>query len=452
MTENQIAAAARTIEHLGSYLIELQAAATDLGTRAEVADRGYFSVAEEHQARQLQVSYWQSRCALFELIESLRLEHQQAEDSDDRLFLLAFAAALLLVDAAMFMRENFHHLSAVRHKLDEPAEEFGIPPHMYKQVQRSLTNPRHAWHLYHASQYFQQNEESLSQLVCQTSLTAVWATIERLRHRLDVPLTTFAKARLRVRTRGLGARVSEDVFGRALYGLQKVVSELMSDIWVRRGHQPSLPAEIREQMSSLLAPGDVFIVRKEYALTNYFLPGYWPHAALYLGTADELQTLGVDSGEHVQPRWSKLAGGDEEPRRVLESMKDGVQIRSVDSPLASDSVVVVRPQLESAQIAAAISKGMVHEGKPYDFDFDFNRSDRLVCTEVVYRTYDGIGGINIELHRRAGRNTLAAGDLLRMAIAGQHFNMVAVYSPAHGSQVLRGDAAVEVVRQEEGEA
>ena len=32
-------------------------------------------------------------------------------------------------------------------------------------------------------------------------------------------------------------------------------------------------------------PGDVLVVRKEYAATNYFLPGYWPHAALVIGSA-----------------------------------------------------------------------------------------------------------------------------------------------------------------------
>ena len=81
-----------------------------------------------------------------------------------------------------------------------------------------------------------------------------------------------------------------------------------------------------------------------------------------------------------------------EPGRVLEAMRDGVWLRSLGNPFRADAIAVVRPMLSQADIAQAIGRGMLHEGKAYDFDFDFTRSDRLVCTEVVYRSYQGIGG------------------------------------------------------------
>ena len=94
-----------------------------------------------------------------------------------------------------------------------------------------------------------------------------------------------------------------------------------------------------------------------------------------------------------------------------------------------------------------ITRALGHEGKPYDFDFDFTRSDRLVCTEVVYRAYEGIGGIQFELTRRAGRWTLSAEDLLSMALDGRHFEVAAVYSPSHDAVLRQGDDARDLLQR-----
>ena len=132
-------------------------------------------------------------------------------------------------------------------------------------------------------------------------------------------------------------------------------------------------------------------------------------------------------------------------------MKDGVWIRSLASPFHSDALAVLRPRLSASEVAEAIGRGMFHESKPYDFDFDFTRSDRLVCTEVVYRSYEQVGAVSFELTSRAGRMTLAAEDLLRMALQGRHFDPVAVYTPDYGDQLSLGAVAETTIRASLGE-
>ena len=448
MTSDQLTAAARTVIQTGDYLDELKAGALAIYDAEAVVARGYVTPSEELKLRQLQVSYWQSRSALFELVNELRRDVDRFEKATPEAFLVALAAAALLVDAARFLRETFHPVTVVRRKLDEPDPVYGIPPRMYDDVQRSLVDAHHAWHLWQATRYYDQQRAALAESAAAAGLDPLVAIIDRLRDRLRPSLWTFLKTRFRVRGRRAVRRVGRDLLGRGVYQIQQAVSSRMADVKVRRGHVPALPSEIRDQVVVLLRPGDVLVVRKEFAATNYFLPGYWPHAALYVGTHDDLRRMGIADHDNVRPRlanWTDVAS-----RSVLEALKDGVRIRPVDSPLASDSVVVIRPLVDETQVAAALAQGFMHEGKPYDFDFDFCSSHRLVCTEVVYRSYEGIADVRFELQRHVGRFALAAGDLLRMALARRHFEVVACYSPVHSAALESGPAAEQIVQRMEG--
>jgi hypothetical protein len=377
-------------------------------------------------------------------------------------FLTTLAAAALLVDAARFLREKFHRVNVVRRKLDEPDPAYGIPRRMYDDVQKSLTSPYHAWHLWQATRYYDRHHEELCRAAAAQGLESLVAVIDRLRDRLRPSFWLYLRTRLRVRGRRAIRHIGRDVLGRGVYALQTAVGCGIAEVFVRPGHAPSLPRDIRGQVIRLLRPGDVLVVRKEFAATNYFLPGYWPHAALFLGRPSDLAQCGIADHEHVRPRLAQLTAmtpltgvlmpneahawsdGGQHPC-ILEAMKDGVKIRSINSALNSDSVVIIRPLLEPTQVGSALAQALTHEGKPYDFDFDFTVSHRLVCTEVVYRAYDGIAGMQFNLQRHVGRFALAAGDLLQMALARQHFELIAVYSPAHGETVQTGPAAIEIV-------
>ena len=46
-------------------------------------------------------------------------------------------------------------------------------------------------------------------------------------------------------------------------------------------------------------------------------------------------------------------------------MRDGVWLRSLRTPFRADAIAVVRPMLSEADIAQAIGRGMLHEGKAH---------------------------------------------------------------------------------------
>ena len=394
------------------------------------------------------MSWWQSRNALFELISSFhRLETVSADERPAAL-LTAYAGALVLVDGARFLRDEFHDRPVVRARLNNPDPQFAIPAGTYDRIQKSLTSPVHAWHLYHASRFVADHPSELDEAESRwPAITALREIVNRLQNRLEVTVDRFVVARVRVRARNLRVQLGPRTFGRAMYGLQKCVGRLISDRYLRPGHQPGLPADIADQLTERLRPGDVIVTRKNHSLTNYFLPGYWPHVALHIGTPDDLQSLQLQTHPIVGSFQDAIRDCDtDRPNRVLEALKDGVRPRSIGSPFASDEIAILRPQLTDDHVASAIARGFTHAGKPYDFDFDFTRSDRMVCTEVIYRSFDGLGGMTFELTRRAGRLTLSAEDLIGMAQRQHGFQVETVYSPTYESRVTVGSDANELLR------
>jgi hypothetical protein len=440
----------RTVLHLAPFFEELKSQARQLASQAEASERGYFSTREEDATSGLLVSYWHARNALFDLVTSLRRAPELPPEEHARAFVIGFSAALLLVDAARFLRETVESRPVVKRKLNEPSPSFGIPAGVYDTIQKSLLSTRHGWHLYHAVQYFEQHEASLNARAAGADMEPLLSVIHRLRHRLDVPLRQFARAKLKTRGLRLGSHLKHTLFGRAMYGLQKLAGTLVADKYLRLGHQPALPPGIAKEVQSLLRPGDVLVVRKEYALSNYFLPGYWPHAALFLGSANALQQLEGTEQETLKSHLASLQERTSGGGIVMESMRDGVHLRPLSSPFGSDSIVVMRPQLAPSDVTEALTRSLSHHGKPYDFNFDFSRSDRLVCTEVVYRAFDGVGAMDLPLVQRVGRPSLSGDDLIGMAVMGQSFDAVAVYAPTFSSRIASGAEAQSLINQARG--
>ena len=205
--------------------------------------------------------------------------------------------------------------------------------------------------------------------------------------------------------------------------------------WKRKRVTPG----VRRKLARLLRPGDVIVTRHDDAASNLFLPGFWPHGALYIGTESQRQQIGSElQVANVDVTADSIC--------VLEARKDGVLFRPLSDTLSVDACTVLRPRLTPEQIHEGIQRAMTHEGKPYDFEFDFRRSDKLVCTEVIYRAFHGSGSIRFDLKPRMGRVCLSAEDLLDTAIDTEFFEVVAIYGVA-GNRFALGERAKQLLIQ-----
>jgi len=221
------------------------------------------------------------------------------------------------------------------------------------------------------------------------------------------------------------------------YPTQKKLAEWMGDTRVRRIGTYLVSREQQEGLDRSLQPGDILLSRKNWYLSNVGLPGFWPHAILYIGAPGKLskhfETQEVyDYIEKIsgtrQPlheylaaahpaEWNRYSmGSGKDPFRVIEAVSEGVIFNTMDHA-AGDYLAAMRPRLSKVEKARAVVEAFGHLGKPYDFDFDFATDHALVCTELVWRSYrpDGeMKGLEIPLVEVMGRNTLPATEIVSL--------------------------------------
>lgn len=225
---------------------------------------------------------------------------------------------------------------------------------------------------------------------------------------------------------------------RLSFPVQTGISEWMGDTKVLRKNRSLISPEQIAAIRPRLKPGDVLLQRREWYMSNVGLPGFWSHAALYVGTPEERRVFFDDPAVHrwvvsqgeasgdferlLQSRYPKAYDLSREPQehghvpRVLEAISEGVVFTTLEHSADADSMVALRPRLDPAEKAQALLRAFRYMGRPYDFNFDFHTDSALVCTELVYKAYEpapGYKGVRWKLEEIVGRTAIPANSMAR---------------------------------------
>ena len=403
-----------TIESLTQAADDIAQDVPSEAALAAIIERGYLRPSENES-----IGYWFARFlsvrdALWDTInEALQrssTEIRQIETEEDwRLFLIGYAAACLLVRLDRLMLFEVAQHSIIQRKLNEEFQEYRIPRKQYTRLFSAFVDHRHALMIYDAMRLAKTHRRKLETLKNDKQIGHLAEQLEHYESWLDSSRRNYIK-RIFAYLSHKWRRRSVVMMNNSLAQVLESAGRTASGVGGRREKQ--INALIRRQLALTLMPGDVLITRHDLVLTNLFLPGYWPHAALYIGTPDQRDELGIEISDDKASRWRGECC-------VLEALKDGVRFRPLCETLNVDHVVVLRPVLSNSAIKQGIERVVLHEGKLYNFDFDFFNSEKLVCTEVIYRAFDGLEDLHFPLTLRSGRQTLSAEDILAYADSSQ---------------------------------
>ena len=202
------------------------------------------------------------------------------------------------------------------------------------------------------------------------------------------------------------------------FPIQKNFAEWIGHVRVFRDGDNLISMQNIEEINSELKPGDILFQRREWYMTNAGIPGYWTHAAFYVGDSLEreqffdsdsvkiwVRTKGVESGSfeellkktYPKAYFNNMMHDDSlKHQTVIEAIGKGVVFQSLETSLTCDGLGVVRPRLSVADKAESIFNAFQYFGRGYDFNFDFLTDSSLVCSELIYKSmepgnkFDGI--------------------------------------------------------------
>ncbi len=141
---------------------------------------------------------------------------------------------------------------------------------------------------------------------------------------------------------------------------------------------------IHKGLLQSLKPGDILLEKTPFRLTDQFIPGYWGHAAVWIGNEQELKVLGLWNNPLVKPWHEKIQQG----HSIVEALRSGVELDPLSHFMNIDDMVILRDnRMSSEQLRDVIINAFRQLGKAYDFNFDITTSDRIVCSELVYVSY-----------------------------------------------------------------
>jgi hypothetical protein len=415
--EAQLRSDRDTLRQIVAGLDRLELLVDQTPVFAAGAQRGYFTPDEDDRVRQALLAYRNYRLAAYEIIFRYRDFEQIADESlRRRCFLAAYAAALVLYAKSLRIIRVAEHQPLLRAKVNEPDAMYDLEAGFFDDVlvgYSSLSNYRA---LARADRFWRrQRREIFRRLDPDPEWHWLCDIIRKKRVIVRKRLLDVLLRRLRYDWRAFWQTVLRPA-REARYGLQSLLGGHFAGVHLVSNPVHVLTPEVLAGLCPQLQPGDVLLCRAEGKLTAALLPGFWSHVAIYLGSRAELEALNVRAHPHAAKRWEEMPENAGPLGCVIEGVAPRVRICPLETSLHADHVVVLRPNLPRQEIAAALGEAFGHLGKPYDFEFDFTVTSRIVCTGLVYRCYHHRGPIQFPLVKRLGRFTLSGDDVVHLAL------------------------------------
>lgn len=197
----------------------------------------------------------------------------------------------------------------------------------------------------------------------------------------------------------------------ASYGLSMGFGNMVGLVESRKGYLNNMSEKEKAGLIAEMKPLDVLMEKTPFRLTDKMIPGHYGHVAIWLGTEDQLKDLKV---------WDQIPAKIQQRvhsgHYIVEALRPGVELNSLEHFLNIDDFLVVRDTRSSITDEyrrKAVMQAIAQIGKEYDFNFDVETHERIVCSEIAYVVF---ADIKWPLENTLNRYTISPDNVATMAV------------------------------------
>jgi hypothetical protein len=440
---------------------------------------GYFkSIRDEkpsiltHTQRKETKQIWAQYLDLSIVLQKLIVEYKHLDSFKKRdqldAYLISYAAYLLFYSSGLDIIENTANIAPFEVLLDEPIPEYGILRGQYTNLK---------WLIVHIEEFYELVEGYSNYKKMLKKYPIAPASSENLRSNKDGQYLAklieerYPLCKQKLESEGISNLVQNilDTFKDKtldiLFPIQKNFALFMGITRLTHRKDGFISHRQCKKLIQKAKPGDILLERKEWYLSNLGIPGFWTHAALYIGSPGELKSWSNTSEiiefyrgkdpecasfsdylkRHYPEAYSAyLAGEDGEYNRIIEGLKDGVIFHSVSKSVGiSDHAACLRPRLTKIDIAQSIEIAFQFWGHEYDYTFSMLSDYELTCSELIYKSYEpapGKNGLSLDLSKIMGILTLPANNIAAQFDREYDTNPQLEFILYYGSDLRKGKA------------
>ena len=357
-------------------------------------------------------------CALDATADELK-EAEVPEVIRTKAVMLSVAAALTLYDNYLMGALLFEDDKRLRRILNDPDKGFGISANELLEITVAANSISKQKRIQDGIHFFEEKKELFVNLRDDDFyyLKLLIYASPSYNHFKSIGTTDMLKKKFNMFgkiSRDVVAELRDDGFD----GVSKFFGNSVGLIESRKGKLYGNDS-IRKQLLAELQPLDIILEKTPFRLTDKLIPGHFGHVAIWVGNQKELKEKGLWEHEIVQPHHLKITpdGETEESKNgycIVEALREGVKLSSLEEFMNIDDIAILRPVF-SDNISEKEKESLLltfrQIGKEYDFNFDVNTTEKIVCSELAYVCFPQI---DWPTEKTAGRHTISPDNVANL--------------------------------------